>query len=160
MRLRSLRKLEEMEIRTEDKNLRHELKGIKTLLAREPSNGPRSASRSASSRHVRRRRRSASAAPNSLTRPSTISPRSRGVRRTRAGHCRRFGQGLGGVREGPRRRSFGLTFKTDDQLGSAFFAETTVETAAVRHQRKILFARRFKLPGGRGHGEPIRMFMT
>jgi len=29
MRLRSLRKLEEFEIRTEDKNLRSELKGIK-----------------------------------------------------------------------------------------------------------------------------------
>src|SRR5262249_9489504 len=35
MRLRSLRKLEEMEIRTEDKNLRNELKGIKSLLGSE-----------------------------------------------------------------------------------------------------------------------------
>src|SRR6188474_2157439 len=35
MRLRSLRKLEEFEIRTEDKNLRGELKGIKSLLASE-----------------------------------------------------------------------------------------------------------------------------
>src|SRR5207247_2718435 len=35
MRLRNLRKLEEMEIRTEDKNLRGELKGIKTLLGSE-----------------------------------------------------------------------------------------------------------------------------
>src|SRR6187549_571249 len=35
MRLRSLRKLEEMEIRTEDKTLRNELKGIKALLASE-----------------------------------------------------------------------------------------------------------------------------
>src|SRR5215216_2038062 len=35
MRLRSLRKLEEMEIRTEDKDLRNELKGIKSLLADE-----------------------------------------------------------------------------------------------------------------------------
>src|SRR4051812_29628414 len=33
MRLRSLRKLEEFEIRTEDKNLRGELKGLKALLA-------------------------------------------------------------------------------------------------------------------------------
>src|SRR5438876_7190613 len=36
MRLRSLRKLEEFEIRTEDKNLRGELKGIKSLLDSEP----------------------------------------------------------------------------------------------------------------------------
>src|ERR1700726_5001728 len=35
MRLRSLRKLEEFEIRTEDKNLRAELKGIKAVLASE-----------------------------------------------------------------------------------------------------------------------------
>ncbi len=35
MRLRSLRKLEEFEIRTEDKNLRSELKGIKALLGSE-----------------------------------------------------------------------------------------------------------------------------
>src|SRR5207237_2364056 len=35
MRLRSLRKLEEFEIRTEDKNLRSELKGVKALLASE-----------------------------------------------------------------------------------------------------------------------------
>src|SRR6478672_8947525 len=35
MRLRSLRKLEEMEIRTEEKNLRGELKGLKALLASE-----------------------------------------------------------------------------------------------------------------------------
>src|SRR6201999_4478558 len=35
MRLRRLRKLEEMEIRTEDKNLRAELKGINSLLASE-----------------------------------------------------------------------------------------------------------------------------
>src|SRR6201989_1668945 len=35
MRLRSLRKLEEIEIRTEDKDLRNELKGIKSLLGSE-----------------------------------------------------------------------------------------------------------------------------
>src|SRR5246127_4055211 len=35
MRLRSLRKLEEMEIKTEDKNLRNELKGVKSLLGSE-----------------------------------------------------------------------------------------------------------------------------
>src|SRR5205807_3444795 len=35
MRLRNLRRLEEMEIKTEDKNLRGELKGVKALLASE-----------------------------------------------------------------------------------------------------------------------------
>src|SRR6202008_857893 len=41
MRLRNLRKLEEMEIKTEDKNLRGELKGIKGLLGSETEQGAR-----------------------------------------------------------------------------------------------------------------------
>ena len=77
MRLRSLRKLEEFEI-TEDKNLRGELKGIKSLLGSETEQWSRSASRSArSATFSGRRRRSASAARCSPMRPSTISPRSR-----------------------------------------------------------------------------------
>src|SRR6266852_6106985 len=42
MRLRNLRKLEEFEIRTEDKNLRAELKGVKTLLGSEAEQWSRS----------------------------------------------------------------------------------------------------------------------
>ena len=76
MRLRGLRKLEEIEIRTEDKNLRAELKGVKAILGSETGNGPRSASRSErSATSSGRRRRSASAAPSSPMRRSTISPR-------------------------------------------------------------------------------------
>ena len=79
MRLRSLRKLEEFEIRTEDKNLRARIERHQgRCSAPRPSNGPRSANRSARyATSSGRRRRSASAAPSSPTRPSTISPRSR-----------------------------------------------------------------------------------
>ena len=79
MRLRSLRKLEEMEIRTEDKNLRGELKGIKgaaRLRGRAMGQGRRAGPQGA--RHVRAEdaARQAPHAPSPM-RPSTISPRSR-----------------------------------------------------------------------------------
>ena len=41
----------------------------------------------------------------------------------------------------------GLTFKTDDQLGSGVLCRDHLETAAVRHQRQILFARRRQAAG-------------
>ena len=78
MRLRSLRRLEEMEIKTEDKNLRNELKGIKSLLGSEAEQWAKVGEQV---RNVRDmfgpktplgKRRTTFA-----TRPSTISPRSR-----------------------------------------------------------------------------------
>ena len=79
MRLRNLRKLEEMEIRPEDKNLRGEKQSIKELLAlREAAmEEHRRADPRGARRHSGRRRRSASAAPISPMRPSTMRPRSR-----------------------------------------------------------------------------------
>jgi topoisomerase-4 subunit A len=53
----------------------------------------------------------------------------------------------------------GLTFKTDDQLGSAFFAETTSKLLLFATNGKFYSLDVAKLPGGRGHGEPIRMFI-
>ena len=52
-----------------------------------------------------------------------------------------------------------LTFKTDDQLGSAFFAETTSKLLLFATNGKFYSLDVAKLPGGRGHGEPIRMFI-
>ena len=75
MRLRNLRKLEEMEIRREDKDLREELKKLKALLKSEDramEDGRRRNQESA--RHVRAEdRRSASAAPRSATRAAMSS---------------------------------------------------------------------------------------
>ncbi len=79
MRLRSLRKLEEMEIRTEDKNLRDELKGIKGLLASEPEQWAKVGEQvTQGPRHFRAEDAARQAPHRSLpTRPSTILPRSR-----------------------------------------------------------------------------------
>jgi topoisomerase-4 subunit A len=53
----------------------------------------------------------------------------------------------------------GLTFKTDDQLDQAFFAETTSKLLLFATNGKFYSLDVAKLPGGRGHGEPIRMFV-
>jgi topoisomerase-4 subunit A len=53
----------------------------------------------------------------------------------------------------------GLTFKTDDKLDKAFFAETTSKLLLFATNGKFYSLDVAKLPGGRGHGEPIRMFI-
>ena len=53
----------------------------------------------------------------------------------------------------------GLTFKTDDKLDQAFFAETTSKLLLFATNGKFYSLDVAKLPGGRGHGEPIRMFV-
>ena len=55
--------------------------------------------------------------------------------------------------------SRGLTFKTDDKLDQAFFAETTSKLLLFATNGKFYSLDVAKLPGGRGHGEPIRMFI-
>lgn len=78
MRLRSLRKLEEMEIRTEDKNLRNELKGINAVLASEAEQWKKVGEQVGKVRDMFGPKTcSASAAPALRTHPSMISPRSR-----------------------------------------------------------------------------------
>jgi topoisomerase-4 subunit A len=52
-----------------------------------------------------------------------------------------------------------LSFKTDDKLGQAFFAETTSKLLLFATNGKFYSLDVAKLPGGRGHGEPIRMFI-
>ncbi len=53
----------------------------------------------------------------------------------------------------------GLTFKTDDKLDQAFFAETTSKLLLFATNGRFYSLDVAKLPGGRGHGEPIRMFI-
>jgi topoisomerase-4 subunit A len=53
----------------------------------------------------------------------------------------------------------GLTFKTDDKLDKAFFAETTSKLLLFATNGKFYALDVAKLPGGRGHGEPIRLFI-
>ncbi len=161
MRLRSLRKLEEMEIRTEDKDLRVELKGIKALLASEDEQWKRSPTRSRRcATRSGRRRRSASAARSLRTRRSTIWPPSKrrwsSASRSRWSSPRRAGSA---TLKGHVEDLSSLAFKTDDKLGFAFFAETTSKLLLFATNGRFYTLDASKLPGGRGHGEPIRLFI-
>jgi topoisomerase-4 subunit A len=161
MRLRSLRKLEEMEIRTEDKNLRGELKGIKGLLGSEAEQWSKIGEQVRKVRDLfgpktplgKRRTLFADAPEHDLAaieeafverEPVTIVISEKGWVRTLKGHVADLS---------------GLTFKTDDKLDHAFFAETTSKLLLFGTNGKFYSLDVAKLPGGRGHGEPIRMFI-
>jgi topoisomerase-4 subunit A len=161
MRLRSLRKLEEMEIRTEDKNLRSELKGVKALLASEAEQWAKVGEQVRKVRDMfgpktplgKRRTHFADAPEHDLAaieeafverEPVTVVVSDKGWVRTLKGQVSDLS---------------GLTFKTDDQLGFTFFAETTSKLLLFATNGKFYSLDVAKLPGGRGHGEPIRMFI-
>jgi topoisomerase-4 subunit A len=161
MRLRSLRKLEEFEIRTEDKNLRAELKGIKGILASESEQWSRVGDQVRKVRDIfgpktplgKRRTAFADAPEHDLAaieeafverEPVTVVISDKGWVRTLKGHVADLSS---------------LTFKTDDKLDHAFFAETTSKLLLFATNGKFYSLDVAKLPGGRGHGEPIRMFV-
>ncbi|HEU0147410.1 MAG: topoisomerase subunit [Bradyrhizobium sp.] len=161
MRLRSLRKLEEFEIRTEDKNLRAELKGINSLLASETEQWAKVGGQVRTVRDMfgpktplgKRRTNFADAPEHDLAaieeaflerEPVTVVVSDKGWVRTLKGHVEDLSN---------------LTFKTDDQLGQSFFAESTSKLLLFASSGKFYSLEVAKLPGGRGHGEPIRMFI-
>ncbi|MCA6112639.1 DNA topoisomerase IV subunit A [Bradyrhizobium cenepequi] len=161
MRLRSLRKLEEMEIRTEDKDLRKELKGIEALLRSEPEQWSKVSEQVRKVRDMfgpktplgKRRTTFADAPEHDLAaieeafverEPVTVVISEKGWVRTLKGHVADLS---------------GLAFKTDDKLDHAFFAETTSKLLLFATNGKFYSLDVAKLPGGRGHGEPIRMFI-
>lgn len=51
-----------------------------------------------------------------------------------------------------------LTFKGDDELGGSFFVQTTSKILVLATNGKAYTLEAAKLPGGRGHGEPIRLY--
>jgi topoisomerase IV subunit A len=161
MRLRSLRKLEEFEIRTEDKNLRGELKGLKSLLGSETEQWSKVGEQVRKVRDLfgpktplgKRRTQFADAPEHDLAaieeafverEPCTVVISEKGWVRTLKGHVEDIS---------------GLAFKTDDKLDHAFFAETTSKLLLFATNGKFYSLDVAKLPGGRGHGEPIRMFI-
>lgn len=161
MRLRSLRKLEEMEIRTEDKNLRNELKGINKVLGSETEQWARVGEQVRNVRDMfgpktplgKRRTIFADAPEHDLAaleeslverEPVTVVVSDKGWVRTLKGHVEDLSS---------------LSFKTDDKLGFAFFAETTSKLLLFATNGKFYSLDVAKLPGGRGHGEPIRLFI-
>ena len=52
-----------------------------------------------------------------------------------------------------------LAFKADDRLKLAFFAETTSKLLIFATNGRCYTIEAAKLPGGRGHGEPVRLFI-
>lgn len=161
MRLRNLRRLEEMEIRNEDRDLRKELKGVESLLASEPEQWKKVAEQVGKVRDMfgpktplgKRRTTFADAPEHDLAaieeafverEPVTVVVSDKGWIRTMKGHVEDLS---------------GLAFKQDDKLGFAFFAETTSKLLLFATNGKFYSIDVAKLPGGRGHGEPIRQFI-
>ncbi|MDH2381853.1 DNA topoisomerase IV subunit A [Bradyrhizobium sp. CER78] len=161
MRLRNLRRLEEMEIRTEDRDLRKELKGIEGLLGSETEQWAKVGEQVRKVRDIfgpktplgKRRTTFADAPEHDLAaieealverEPCTVVISEKGWVRTLKGHVEDLS---------------GLAFKTDDKLEHSFFAETTSKLLLFATNGKFYSLDVAKLPGGRGHGEPIRMFI-
>ncbi|WP_050400963.1 DNA topoisomerase IV subunit A [Bradyrhizobium embrapense] len=161
MRLRNLRRLEEMEIRNEDKELRKELKGLEGLLGSETEQWAKVGDQVRKVRDIfgpktplgKRRTTFADAPEHDLAaieealverEPCTVVISEKGWVRTLKGHVEDLS---------------GLAFKTDDKLEHSFFAETTSKLLLFATNGKFYSLDVAKLPGGRGHGEPIRMFI-
>ena len=160
MRLRNLRKLEEMEIRAEDKALREERTKLKSLIASTPQQwkmisgqikeiretfGPKT--------QIGKRRTTFGIAPAHdeaaieeamvVREPVTIVVSEKGWIRALRGHVSDLA---------------GVTFKTDDALKFAFATETTAKILIFASNGKFYTIEASKLPGGRGHGEPVRLY--
>ena len=160
MRLRNLRKLEEMEIRAEDKALREERTKLKALIASPAQQwktisgqikeirekfGPKTA--------IGKRRTTFGIAPAHdeaaieeamvVREPITVVVSDKGWIRALRGHVSDLS---------------GVTFKSDDALKFAFPTETTAKVLIFASNGKFYTLDASKLPGGRGHGEPVRLY--
>jgi topoisomerase-4 subunit A len=159
-RLRALRRLEEVELRKELKALSDERKDIDALLADEAKQwktiawqvrelkktyGPQTP--------IGKRRTTFEDAPEAIDldlaeamierEPVTVVVSKKGWIRALKGHVQDLSS---------------LQFKGDDELGASFFAQTTSKILALASNGKAYTLDVSKLPGGRGHGEPIRLF--
>ena len=161
MRLRNLRRLEEMEIRQEDKNLRAEKKSIEDLLRSEKQQWKKIGDEVRAVRDrfgpktpLGKRRTGFAEAPahdeaaieQALVErePVTIVVSDKGWIRALRGQVADLA---------------GLSFKADDSLKLAFFAETTSKLLVFATNGRFYTIEAAKLPGGRGHGEPVRLFI-
>ncbi|MGJ3258866.1 MAG: DNA topoisomerase IV subunit A [Rhodospirillales bacterium] len=160
MRLRQLRKLEEMEIRKEDKNLKAERKELKDLLKTETKRwksveaelktlkqtfGPKT--------DLGRRRTKIGTPPTTVIvpieamiekEPVTVVYSEKGWIRAVKGHMEDVS---------------GLKFKEGDKLKFWLHAETTDKILVFATNGRFYTVGVDKLPGGRGHGEPIRLMV-
>ncbi|HEY3643452.1 MAG TPA: DNA topoisomerase IV subunit A [Xanthobacteraceae bacterium] len=161
MRLRNLRKLEEMEIRQEDKDLRAERKALKELIGSEKEQWKRIADEIRKIRDKfgpktplgKRRTGFAQAPEHDIAaieealverEPITIVVSEKGWIRALRGTVTDLA---------------GIAFKSDDRMKFAFPAETTSKCLVLATNGRFYTLDAAKLPGGRGHGEPIRLFI-
>src|SRR5215813_1527368 len=161
MRLRNLRRLEEMEIRTEDKDLRAEKKSIEGLLGSEKQQWKKIADQVREVREkfgpktpLGKRRTGFAEAPahdeaaieEALVErePVTIVVSEKGWIRA-----------LRGQVADPA----GLSFKAGDSLKLPFLAQPTSKFLVFATNGRFYTIEAAKLPGGRGHGEPLRLFI-
>jgi topoisomerase-4 subunit A len=161
MRLRNLRKLEEMEIHSEDKALRDELKKLNSLVGSTDQQwktvagqikelkekfGPKT--------EIGKRRTGFGEAPAHddaaieeamvVREPITVVVSEKGWIRALRGHIDDLSN---------------VGFKTDDALKFSFFTETTAKILIFGDNGRFYTIEASKLPGGRGHGEPVRLFI-
>ncbi|KAB2850292.1 MAG: DNA topoisomerase IV subunit A [Hyphomicrobiaceae bacterium] len=160
MRLRSLRKLEEMEIRTEHDSLSKERRELKTLLKSDDLQWGRIAEEVKETRekfgkkNERGRRRTAFADAPTIEvdlneamiekEPVTVILSTKGWIRSMKGHL-----------DDPSK----LDFKQGDGLKRALKASTTDKLVLFATNGKFFTLEASKLPGGRGHGEPVRLMI-
>jgi topoisomerase IV subunit A len=161
MRLRNLRKLEEMEIRKEDKELRGEKKTLEDLVKSEKKQWDTITAQIKELRDkfgkktpLGKRRTDFAEAPEHdeaaieeamvVREPITVVVSEKGWVRALRGHVEDLSN---------------VAFKQDDKLKIAFLAETTSKCLFFATNGRFYTIEASKLPGGRGHGEPVRLFI-
>jgi topoisomerase IV subunit A len=160
MRLRNLRKLEEMEIRGEEKDLRAERTAVKNLIGSEKEQWKKIADEIKELRTkfgpktpLGKRRTTFAQAPEHdeaaieealvEREPVTVVVSEKGWIRALRGTVTDLS---------------GIAFKADDGPKFSFPAETTSKCLVFATNGRFYTLDAAKLPGGRGHGEPIRLF--
>lgn len=160
MRLRNLRKLEEFEIRRENKELIEEKAAVEKLIRSEKEQWKRVGDQIKDLREkfgkktpLGKRRTDFAEAPEHdeaaieeamvVREPITVVVSEKGWIRALRGHQTDLS---------------GVAFKTDDALKFAFPAETTSKLLVFATNGRFYTIDASKLPGGRGHGEPVRLY--
>jgi topoisomerase-4 subunit A len=161
MRLRNLRKLEEIEIKQEDKQLRAERKSLNELIRSEKEQwkkvageikevrekfGPKTALGKRRTAFAEAPEHDEAAIEQALVErePITVVVSEKGWIRALRGTITDLSS---------------IAFKVDDGPKFAFAAETTSRCLVFASNGRFYTLDAAKLPGGRGHGEPIRLFI-
>ncbi|MFL6822584.1 MAG: DNA topoisomerase IV subunit A [Xanthobacteraceae bacterium] len=161
MRLRNLRKLEEIEIKQEDKQLRAERKSLNQLIGSEKEQwkkvadeikevrakfGPKTALGKRRTTFAEAPEHDEAAIEQALVErePITVVVSEKGWIRALRGTINDLSS---------------VAFKADDGPKFAFAAETTSKCLVFASNGRFYTLDAAKLPGGRGHGEPIRLFI-